>query len=145
MDNKGLIFTLDAVLALIPIFIIIVSVANISDSGLIYPSQQVHFIENAQDTLEIMSTNQNGLNSNVLQNMANILAANNNSELGIQEAGKLAGFYLNKTIINSKYSLIETNQLNKTIISTGDMKDANNISVGFKSCKNYIFKLYIWN
>jgi hypothetical protein len=145
MDNKGLIFTLDSVLALIPIFIIIIAVANISDSGLISSTGQVRSFCNAQDTLEIMATNQNELHSNVLQNMATVLAENSDSEKGINEAEKIACIYLNKTIGSSKYNLMEINQLNKTIASNGDMKDANDISVGFKSSGNYIFKLYIWN
>ena len=145
MDDKGLIFTLDAALALIPIFIVVVAVANFGDSGLISPSQQVRFVQDAHDTLEIMGTDQNGLKSNVLKNMAAVLIENNNSEEGIQEAGEIAGSFLNKTLGNSKYSLTEINQLNKTIASNGNINNANDASVGFKSCENYIFKLCIWN
>jgi len=143
MDEKGLIFTSDAVLALIPVFIIIVAVANVSDSGSV--SKQVRYIQDAQDTLEIMTANQNGLNSNVLQNIASILALNNNSEEGIKEAEKIAGPYLNKALGNSKYSLMEISERNKTIASRGDIKEARDISVGFKSYGKYIFKLYVWN
>ncbi|MEN4006792.1 MAG: hypothetical protein PQ964_05520 [Methanobacteriaceae archaeon] len=141
MDEKGLVFTLDAVLALIPVFIIIAAVANVGDSG--SASNQNRYIQDAQDTLEIM-TAQNSLNSNVLQNIASILALNNNSEAGIQEAGKIAGSYLNKTLGNSNYSLMEVSELNKTIAFRGDIKKANDVSVGFKSCGKYIFKLYVW-
>lgn len=145
MNEKGLIFTLDAVLALIPVFIIIAAVANVGDSGSLYSSKQIRHIQDAQDTLEIMTTNQNGLNSNVLQNISSILALNNNSDGGVQEAGKIAGPYMNKTLGNSKYSLMEISELNKTIVSRGDIKKAGDISVGFKSCEKYIFKLYVWN
>lgn len=137
MDEKGLIFTSDAVLALIPVFIIIAVVANVSDSGSV--SKQVRYIQDAQDTLEIMTS------SYVLQNTASILALNNNSEEGIKEAGKIAGPYLNKTLGNSKYSLMEISELNKTITSRGDIKEARDISVGFKSYGNYTFKLCVWN
>jgi len=145
MNEKGLIFTLDAVLALIPVFIIIAAVANVSVSGLAYSSKQVRYIQDAQDTLEIMTANQNGLNSNVLQNIASILALSNNSERGVQEAGKIAGPYLNKTLGNSKYSLMEISRLNKSIASRGNITNAADISVGFKSSGKYIFKLYVWN
>lgn len=143
MDNKGLIFTLDAALALIPIFIVLITVVNISGSEL-YSSHQVSLVQNAHDTLEIMGTNQSGLKQNILQNIAFVLIENSNSEEGVQESGKIAGSYLNKTLGSSKYSLIEINQLNKTIVSNGDMKNADDVSVGFKSYGNYIFKLYIW-
>jgi hypothetical protein len=142
MDNKGFIFTLDAALALIPIFIVIVAVANIGDLGV---SPQARFAQNAQDTLEIMSNPHNNVDSSIIQNMADILAANNNSDGGIQEAGKIADSFLNKTLPNSKYSMIEINQLNRTITSNGDINKAKDTSVGFKSSGNYIFKLYIWN
>ena len=142
MDKKGLILTLDSVLALIPIFIIIIAVTNINNSELV-PFHHSS-IYKAQDTLEIMS-NQNKIGYNILQNMADVLYQNGNSEVGIKEAGKIAGSYLNKSLGNSKYSLMEINQLNKTIISNGDIKNAKEISVGFKSCKNYIFKLNVWN
>lgn len=137
MDEKGLVSTLDAVLALIPVFIIIAAVANVSDPG--YSSKQVRYIQDAQDTLEIMTS------SNVLQNTASVLTLNNNSKEGIHEAGKIAGPYLNKTLGNSNYSLMEIGELNKTIVSSGDIKKADDISVGFKSCEKYIFKLYVWN
>lgn len=144
MDNKGLILTLDSVLALVSIFIIIVTVSNISSSGLT-SSSQVRSTQNAQDTLEIMATNQINSYPSVLQQITYILMENNNSEEGITEARKISEFYLNKTLVNSKYTLIEINQLNKTITSSGDIRNANDTSVGFKSCEGYIFKLYIWN
>ncbi|HML06406.1 MAG TPA: hypothetical protein VK426_11575 [Methanobacterium sp.] len=144
MDNKGLIFTLDSFLALIPIFIIIVAVSNVSDSELIFPSQNVRSIHDAQDTLEIM-THPNGLESTALQDITSALIESNNSDDGVQKASEIAGPYLNKTLGNSKYSLNEINPLNKTIISNGDMKNAKDVSVGFKSSGDYIFKLYLWN
>ena len=144
MDKKGLIFTLDSILALIPIFIIMVALTNISNFESTPFPHQINTIQNAQDILEIMS-NQNKLRNNILQNMADVLYRNNNNETGIKEAGEIAQHYLNNTLKNSKYSLMETNQLNKTIVSNGDIKNANKISVSFKSCKNYIFKLCIWN
>jgi len=144
MDERGLIFTIDSVLALIPIFIIIFAITNISDSEINSLPHHVSSVQCAQDLLEVMS-NQNNLGDNILLNMADILSRNGNSDLGIEEAGKIAGFYLNNTLKNSKYSLSEINRLNRTIVSNGDIKNAYEISVGFKTCKNYIFKLYIWN
>ena len=143
MDDRGLIFTIDSVLALIPVFLIIFAITNISDSG-ISSIHHVNSIHNAQDLLEVMS-NQNKLGDSVLLNIANILSRNGNSDKEIKEAGEIAESYLNTTLKNTKYSLMETNKLNKTIASNGDIKNAHEISVGFKTCKNYIFKLFIWN
>ena len=143
MDNRGMIFTLDAALALIPIFILLTAVANASDSSPIY-SSHIRSIQNAQDNLDIMSSDTDNYNSNIIKNIADILIENNDSDAGINEAGKIAGYYLNKSIKNSNYCFMEVNQMNKTIVSNGDIKDAFDTSVGFKSCGNYIFKLYLW-
>ncbi|WP_414470063.1 hypothetical protein [Methanobacterium sp. ACI-7] len=143
MDNKGLIFTLDAAIALIPIFIIIAAVVSVSSSDNTYT--QIRLAHNAQDTLENMGMHQNNQQLSTLQKITYTLSLNNNSNDGINEAGKIAGFYLNKTLGNSKYKLVEISVLNKTIVSNGDILETENISVGFKSFENYIFKLYIWN
>ncbi len=143
MDNKGLIFTLDSALALVPVLIVIVAVINIGYSGLSPSSKHLRSVHNAQDTLEIMATTPNSLNYSILQKMAAALSRNNAS--GIEECGNIAGIYLNNTLGNTKYCLMEINRLNKPITSSGDMKNASEISVGLKSCEGYVFKLYIWD
>lgn len=142
MDNKGLIFTLDSALALVPVLIVIVAVMNIGYSGLSPSSKHLRSVHDAQDTLEIMAT-PNSLNNSILQKMAAALSRNNAS--GIGECGNIAGIYLSNTLGNTKYCLMEINQLNKTITSSGDMINASEISVGLKSCEGYVFKLYIWD
>lgn len=141
MDKKGLIFTLDSALALVPVIIVIVAVMNIGYSGLTPSSKHLRSVHNAQDTLEIMATNQNSLNYSIIQKMAAALSVNEQS--GIEDCGNIAGTYLNKTLGNTKYCLMEINRINRTIASNADMKNASKISVGFKSCEGYVFKLYI--
>ena len=144
MDDKGFIFTMDAVLALIILFIALAAVANVNESSL-SSSSQIRLSHNAQDTLETMATYKTGPDEfTVLQNIAVILAASKNDKKGIDEAGQVAGAYLNQTLNNTKYNLTET-QLNTTIAANADMEDANNIAVGVKSCGDYMFKLYIWD
>lgn len=144
MDDKGFIFTFDSALALIPIFILIIAVSNVDD-GLSSSSKHLHSLQSAQDTLIIMSNYPNGLNSNPFQEIANVLAANNDSDQGVYEAGKIANYYLKKTILDSKYCLMETKRINRIIASNGDIKNADDASVGLKSYEGYLFKLYIWN
>jgi hypothetical protein len=142
MDDNGFIFTLDAVLALIIVFIALAAVANINESPL---SSQIRISHNAQDTLETMATYKKGPEEpSVLQNVASILSANKNDQTGINEAGQVAGVYLNQTLNNTKYNFTEA-QLNVTIAANADMEEGNNIAVSVKICDDYMFRLYIWD
>lgn len=142
MDNKGFIFTLDAALAIIIAFIALAAVVSITESPL---SSQTRLSHNAQDVLETMATYKKGPEEpSVLQNVASILSANKNDQNGIKEAGQVAGAYLNQTLNNTKYNLTET-QLNATIAANADMKEANDIAVGVKSCDGYVFRLCVWD
>ena len=142
MDNKGFVFTLDSALAIIIAFIALAAVVSITESPL---SSQTRLSHNAQDVLETMATYKKGPEEpSVLQNVASILSANKNDQTGIKEAGQVAGAYLNQTLNNTKYNLTET-QLNATIAANADIKEANNIAVGVKSCDGYVFRLCVWD
>lgn len=142
MDNKGFVFTLDASLAIIIAFIALAAVVSITESPL---SSQTRLSHNAQEVLETMATyKKEPEEPSVLQNIVIILSANKNDQTGINEAGQVAGAYLNQTLNNTKYNLTET-QLNATIAANADMKDANNIAVGVKSCDGYVFRLCVWD
>ena len=144
MDDKGIIFTLDAALGLVIIFIMLAAVVNINVSQL-SPSTQIRFSHNAQDTLETMANYKTGSEGfTVLQNAAAVLAANKNDKTGINEAGQVAGAYLNRTLGSSKYNFTEENHVNGTIVANADMKKANNIAVGVRNYDNYTFRLYVW-
>ena len=142
MDNNGFIFTLDAALALIIVFIALAAVASITESPL---SSQIRLSHNAQDVLETMATYKKSPEEpSLLQNIASILSANKNDQNGIKEAEQVAGAYLNQTLNNTKYNLTET-QLNVTIAANADMKEANDVAVGLKSCNGYVFRLCVWD
>ena len=142
MDNNGFVFTLDAILALIIVFIALAAVASINESPL---SSQIRLSHNAQDTLETMAAYKKGPDEpSVLQKVTNILSTSNNDQSGISEAGQVACAYLNQTFNNTKYNLTET-QLNATIAANADIKEANNIAVGVKSCDGYVFRLCVWD
>ena len=142
MDNKGFVFTLDAALALIIVFIALAAVASINESPL---SSQIRLSHNAQDVLETMVTYKKSPEEpSLLQNVASILSANKNDQTGIKEAGQVAGAYLNQTLNSTKYNLTET-QLNATIAANADMEEASDIAVGVKSCDGYMFRLCVWD
>ena len=142
MDNNGFVFTLDAVLALIIVFIALAAVASINETPL---SSQIRLSHNAQDVLETMAAYKKGPEEpSVLQKVANILSSSNNDQNGIKEAGQVAGAYLNQTLNSTKYNLTEA-QLNITITANADMKEASDVAVGVKSCDGYMFRLCIWD
>ena len=145
MDNKGFIFTLDAVLALIPVFLVIIAVSGASQGNLIQPSQQVRLSHQAQDTLDAMAQYRNG-GETLLEEIVMVLKSNNNDVSGVDAARKIAGAFLNKTLPGANYELIELNQLNgETIVSKGVRDKAQNVAVGTKNYGNYCFKLYVWD
>ena len=146
MDERGFALSLDAVLALIPVLIVLAAVTNVNCDPLTTQSQEVRLSHNAQDSIEAMAHYRQKYGLNTLQDISNILQENNNDETGIKTAGQVAGSFLNKTLNGSNYRLTEETQLKgKVIASNADMKGASNVAVGVKSCGNYTFKLYVWN
>lgn len=145
MDNKGFIFTLDAVLALIPVFIVLMAVSGVDQGSLILPSQQIRLAHQAQDTLDAMSQYHTS-ESTLIEEMVMVLEANNNDVAGVDAAGELASAYLDNNLQGLNYKLIELNQLDgATIISKGEINNAPNVAVGSKNYGDYCFKLYVWD
>ena len=141
-DDKGFIFTLDAVLALIPVFIVLTAVSSVDPGSLILPSQQVRISNQAQDTLDAMAQYPNTDNS-LLEEMAMALKANDNDASAAKEVIQV---FMDKNLPGMNYELVEINQLKgDTIISRGDRNTAQNVAVGSKNYGNYSFKLYVWD
>ena len=142
MDNKGIIFSIDAAVALIPLFILLAAVTHFSVP---FTSDHIQINHDAQDTLETMANYKLDDESTILQNITDTLIKNNNNPEGISLAGQTAGSYLNKALGNSKYTLTEVNYLKGGIIaSNSDMKNADNAAVGVRNYGNYTFMLYMW-
>lgn len=145
MDNKGFIFTIDAVLALIPVFIVLMAVSGVDQGSLILPSQQIRLSHQAQDTLDAMGQYHTS-EGTLIEEMVVVLKVNNNDATGVAGAGKLAGAYLENNLPGMNYNLVELNHLNgETIISKGNMEDAPNVAIGTKNHGDYCFKLYMWD
>ena len=143
MDDKGFIFTLDAAMALIIIFIALAAVASTNEFS---STPQIRLSHSAQDTLETMATYKKDPEGfTVLQNITMTLTASKNSQEGIKETGQVAGVYLNQTLGSTKYNLTEINQINTTIAASADIKDADDVAVGVEGCDGYIFRLCIWD
>jgi hypothetical protein len=145
MDDNGFIFTLDAVLALIPVFIILIAVSGVDQGSLILPSQQIRLSHQAQDALDAMGQYHTS-EGTLIEEMVTVLKANGNNATGIAGAGELAGSYLDNNLQGMNYKLVELNHLDgETIISKGKVEDAQNVAVGTKNHGDYCFKLYVWD
>lgn len=145
MDDNGFIFTLDAVLALIPVFIILIAVSSVDQGSLILPSQQIRLSHQAQDALDAMGQYHTSEDT-LIEEMVTVLKTNGNNATGIAGAGELAGSYLDNNLQGMNYKLVELNHLNgETIISKGKVEDAPNVAVGTKNHGDYCFKLYVWD
>lgn len=139
MDEKGFVFTMDAVLMLIPIFIIAVTVSGLS---LNVPHASPYYAsQDAMNTLLLIATNQtdNSLNT-IAKNITsgNIAGARN-------AAGNLTNI-LNSYRLNYNltYYNITTGTFT-TLVSNGTMSTANStVSSSTRSHYNVIFRLYMW-
>lgn len=144
MDEKGFIFSWDAILALIPVFVVITAIFNVNYSTLEDPNQDIRLSHMAEDSMNAMASYRQNNGLSLLETISNTLLEHGNDGTGIKEAGKIAGPFLNKTLPGVNYRLTEENQINKTITASADFKGAENVEVSSRSYGCYIFKLWVW-
>ena len=101
--------------------------------------------QTSQDIMEIMALKVNENSYSTIETIQYILESNNNSLQSIEEVRIIAGEFLNNTIQNKSYCLVENNQLNGTVIvANDDLFSADNISTATRNIGKYSFTLYIW-
>lgn len=139
MDQKGFIFTFDAVLALIPLFLIMVLISNLSVSS--DPQSQVTLSQDAQDFLDVLASSR--INEhNVLDRM--VQALKTGKESGVEDAREIAKPVLDNLTAGKSYQLLETSQLNGTIIiSHGNLDSSPIVASATRNWENYTFVLYV--
>lgn len=144
-DEKGFLSLLDGLLSLVIISIALIGFITFINMDISPYSKEIHDFQKSQDVLEIMALNIDENSYSTLKIIQSKLQDENNSLQSIDEVGIIAGEFLNKTIPNKNYSLVEINQLNgKTIVSTDNLYLAENLSSSSKSIGSYLFILYIW-
>ncbi len=143
-DVNGFFFSTDVALGLIPIIILILTVAN---TNIDYNGQflEKQYFQKAQDTAELMATYTEHDDQTLIAKVSNALSENQDQKKGIDSARNLASPFLERTIGNMKYRLEEINYLKGAeIVSNGDISKAKNVGVAVKCYGNYLFRLYIW-
>ncbi|MEN6330056.1 MAG: hypothetical protein ABFC91_07185 [Methanobacteriaceae archaeon] len=139
MDEQGFIFTFDAVLALIPLFLIMVIISNLPVSS--DPQSQVIISENSQDYLDVLASSQ-VKDRSILENM--VYALKTDQDKGVERARNLAKPVLDNLMGDKSYQLVETSQLNGTvIISQGNLNSSSRVATATRNCDSYTFVLYV--
>lgn len=136
MDNKGFIFTVDAALMLIPIFIIIAAVSHVN---LAVPNEAPYY--NTQDVMDTIYSTQNGnliSIANVITSTGTISSTNNNlTDL----KSILLSYHTNYEFDYSK----NNGTTFISLINSGNRVNANGIvSSATRTYGNVIFRLYMW-
>ena len=139
MNEEGFIFTVDSILMLIPIFIIVTTVASIS---LEVPHEAPYY--NAQDAMELLIlTGEKAGDTNLMTIADNITKGN-------VAGAKSAAEKDLKPILNSfrmNYNLTYYNNNTKTfetLINNGTMPTNGTVSSATRSYGGITFRLYMW-
>jgi hypothetical protein len=139
MDQKGFIFTSDAILALIPLFLVMILVSTLPTST--ETRSQAIISGNAQDYLDILASSQIK-DRGVMESM--VLALKTDPDGGVEKAGEIAKPVLDNLMVGKSYQLLETSQLNGTIIiSQGNLNSSPSVATATRNWENYTFILYV--
>ena len=143
-DVKGIFFSIDAGLALIPILIILLTVSNTNiDYTHIY--QEKTCFHKAQDSAELMALYKGPDNQTILEKISMTLSENTDPRMGVESARNIADPFLKKTLGRMNSRLVEVNYLEgREITSSGSFEEAGDVAVAVKCYGNYLYKLYVW-
>ena len=143
-DDNGIFFSIDAGLALIPVFILLFTIGNIN-IDYTHSYNENRYFHMAQDSTELMSNYCWSDNVPILEKVSNALSESSDSEKGVETARTILDPFLKKTLGNMNYRFVELNHLKgKEIASKGNYDRAENVGMAVKGCGDYLFKLYVW-
>jgi hypothetical protein len=141
MDEKGFAYTLDAVLALLPVIIILFGVSNFTLSESPLP---IHSSQKAHDTMDLMVNYREGNGLSVLERISTILTSGNNSQSSVDSAGEIASNFLDKNLAGKEYLFTEESHLGgEPLAGKMELKNADNVATASRNCGNYTFRIYV--
>jgi len=146
-DNKGFFSLLDGILAISILFMGLLVFTSVLNFHTPTPYDEFADSKTANDAMELMVLKIDENSYSTLDSIVAILKANDNN-LNYEtknNIANIAGGFLNKTIPDKNYLLVENNVLGgETIVSKGDILTASNISTTTRNLGEYSFTLSVF-
>ncbi|HSQ01827.1 MAG TPA: hypothetical protein VLM77_01065 [Methanobacterium sp.] len=143
-DVRGIFFSIDAGLALIPVLILLLTVSN-TNIDYTHTYQEKSCFQKAQDSAELMVVYTGPDNQTILEEISSAISENPDPNDAVESARDIADPFLKKTLGRMNYRLVEINYLKgREIASKGNFEEARDVAVAVKCNRIYLFKLYVW-
>ena len=144
LDNKGSLYIIDAVLAIILlliVFLVINATVTMPTHEYSYESRD---IKDAQDVMELLGGKIDFQDQSFLGEISEILKEGKNSKKSVSEVSEISKNKLNSYNLDN-YKFTETNVLkDKVLASKGNYNNADNLSVATRTYGEYSYTLSIW-
>jgi hypothetical protein len=142
-DSKGIILSIDAIIALIPVLVVFLSLVNINIDYHTY--HQKRCFQEAQDSVELMAQYMDPNGLSVLDKVSKALSDNTDPNMGVDAAKRVSDPFLNKTLGGRNYCFVELNYLNgREITSNCALEKSGDVAVAVKCNGEYMYRLYVW-
>lgn len=142
-DNKGFFEIIDGFIAIVLIFTVfllfnlVITVPDNSVSATTYEFKQ------SQDVMEQLASKTNISDYSFLDEITDVLKDGRNSKNSVRKVSLLCEKKFKNLGLTTGYYFTEMNHLNgNKIIASGNIKQANNITVATRHCGNYCYVLY---
>lgn len=143
-DNNGFISVIDGILTISIILIGVLLFNSLIYTPLLDYSSYSHDFKTSHDVMEVLASKVNGEQS-TLEHIEFLLKSNNNSRNSIIEASNILNYSFNNLELNQNFYFTENNYLKgENILSSGDINQAENITIATRNIGNYSFSLYMW-
>ena len=148
-DDKGFVSLIDALFAVLVLFMILMTFNMLIDMDIPSLSQENNDFKTGQDIMEIMSSKVDGRDYALLEKISYVLSEDNNSVASKRKVKSILDDFFSDYLENDNhkynYAFLETNQLNGEVLSSnGDYADADRVIVVGRNFGNYSYKLYLF-
>ncbi len=142
MNNNGSLISIDAISALIILFIFVSSVTNIitySKNNYMLEMESMHDV---QELMDLLTTQELIENQTILEQLSQNL--NHNNSYYNTKTKEIIENFMKINAPELSYEFREINIINKTIASKGEKYRAKNVNSAIRHYGNYTFQLSCW-
>ena len=144
LDNKGSLYIIDAILAivlLLIVFLIINTAVNVPTYEYSYETKD---IRQAQDVMELLSGKIDFSDHTFISEISGILEDGKNSKQSVREVSQISKDKLDSLNIKN-YRFTETNVLDGEVLaSNGNYDEGDSVSVATRTYGDYSYTLSVW-